>query len=207
MRSSGGCRWALAVLCVVALVAAGCAKKEVVRSDEGAGKVTEAPAAVPAPAAKGEPIVSETVKVEPVAPPVRETPPPAAETRTAMAEAAAGVAATEEKASGFDDIHFDYDKSFIREDAKPALAKVGDYLKRNAAATVQIEGHCDERGTAEYNMALGARRAESARKYLLSLGVKAAALSTVSYGKEKPLDAGHTEGAWAKNRRAHFVQR
>jgi peptidoglycan-associated lipoprotein len=191
----------------VALVAAGCAKKEVVRSDEGAGKTAEAPATAPAPAGKSEPIVSETVKVEPAAPAAKETPPPAAETRTAMAEAAAGVAATEEKASVFDDIHFDYDKSFIREDAKPALAKVADYLKKNAAAKAQIEGHCDERGTAEYNMALGARRAESAKKYLASLGVKAGALSTVSYGKEKPLDPGHAEDAWAKNRRAHFVVR
>ena len=82
---------------------------------------------------------------------------------------------------------------------------MADYLKRNGAAKVQIEGHCDERGTAEYNMALGARRAESAKKYLLSLGVKGAALSTVSYGKEKPLDPGHTEDAWAKNRRGHFI--
>ena len=206
MRLSGGCRWALSILFVMALVAGGCAKKEVVRSDEGAGKTAEAPATAPAPAPGSAPIVSETVKVEPVPAP-RQAPPPEAETRTAMAEAAAGVAATEEKASGFADIHFDYDKSFIREDAKPALAKVADHLKRNAGAKVQIEGHCDERGTAEYNMALGARRAESAKKYLASLGVNAAALSTVSYGKEKPLDPGHTEDAWAKNRRAHFVLR
>lgn len=204
MRLSGGCRWGLAALCIAALIAAGCAKKEVVRSDEGAGKTAEAPA--PAPAGQPGPIVSETVKAEPMAPAPQEAPPPA-ETRTAMAEAAAGVAATEETASRFEDIHFDFDKSFIREDAKPALAKVGDYLKRNAGAKVQIEGHCDERGTAEYNMALGARRAESAKKYLASLGVKDAALSTVSYGKEKPLDPGHAEDAWAKNRRAHFVVR
>ena len=192
MRVTGAWKWGLAVLIVLALVATGCAKKEVVRSNEEAGKTAEAPAA---PAPKPETIVSEPVKPEA----------PKAETQTAMAEAAAGMAATEEKASLFDDIHFDFDKSFIREDAKPVLAKVADYLKRNSGAKVQIEGHCDERGTAEYNMALGARRAESAKKYLLSLGVKSAALSTVSYGKEKPLDPGHTEDAWAKNRRDHFV--
>lgn len=201
MRLAGGCRWGLAILFVLALVAGGCAKKEVVRSNEEAGKTATAEA--PAPAGKPESIVSEPIKPE--APMAQETPPPAAGTQTAMAEAAAGVAATEEKPSQFDDIHFDFDKSFIREDAKPALAKVADYLKKNPAAKVQVEGHCDERGTAEYNMALGARRAESAKKYLLSLGVKGAAVSTVSYGKEKPLDPGHTEDAWAMNRRGHFV--
>ncbi len=201
MRLAGGCRWGLAVFFVLALIATGCAKKEVVRSNEEAGKAAEAPAA---PAAKPETVVSEPVKSEPVPAP-QEAPPPAAGTQTAMLEAKAGVEATEEKASQFADIYFDFDKSFIREDAKPALAKVADYLKKNPAAKVQIEGHCDERGTAEYNMALGARRAESAKKYLASLGVKAAVLSTVSYGKEKPLDPGHTEDAWAKNRRGHFV--
>lgn len=197
MRLSGGCKWGLAVLFVSALIATGCAKKEVVRSNEEAGKTAESAA----PAAKPETIVSEPIKPEASKP--QET--PSAGLQTAMAEAAAGVAATEEKASQFDDVRFDFDKSFIREDAKPALAKVADYLKKTAGAKVQIEGHCDERGTAEYNMALGARRAESARKYLLSLGVKAASLSTVSYGKEKPLDPGHTEDAWAKNRRDHFL--
>ncbi len=202
MRGTGGSRWGLAMLLVMALVAAGCAKKEVVRSNEEAGKTAEAPAAAPAaPAAKPESIVSEPVKPE--APKAQET--PAAGTQTAMAEAAAGVKATEEMASMFDDIHFDFDKSFIREDAKPVLAKVADYLKKNPGAKAQIEGHCDERGTAEYNMALGARRAESAKKYLGSLGVKGGQLSTVSYGKEKPLDPGHNEDAWAKNRRDHFV--
>ncbi len=200
MRSAGGCKWGLAVLLVLALVATGCAKKEVVRSNEEAGK----PAAeAAAPSAKPETIVSEPVKPE--VPKAQETPSSMAGTQTAAAEAAAGVAATEEKASMFQDIYFDFDKSFIREDAKPALAKVADYLKKNAGAKVQVEGHCDERGTAEYNMALGARRAEAAKKYLLSLGVKGGALSTVSYGKEKPLDPAHTEDAWAKNRRDHFV--
>jgi peptidoglycan-associated lipoprotein len=119
----------------------------------------------------------------------------------------AGIAATQEKPSPFEDIHFDYDKSFIREDAKPALQKVADYLKKNPGASMVIEGHCDERGTAEYNMALGERRAESAKSYLVSLGVKSGGFSTVSFGEEKPVDPGQNEGAWAKNRRAHFVLR
>jgi len=119
--------------------------------------------------------------------------------------AMAGIAATQEKPSSFEDIHFDFDKSFIREDAKPALQKVAETLKKNPGASLLIEGHCDERGTAEYNMALGERRATSSKSYLVSLGVKGGALSTVSFGKEKPVDPGHNEEAWAKNRRAHFV--
>ncbi len=196
MRSTGGFRWGLAVLLMLALVATGCAKKEVVRSNEGAGTAGQAPAA---PATQPESIVSEPVKEAP------KPEAPMAGTQLAAREAEAGQKATEEAASMFADIHFDFDKSFIREDAKPVLAKVADYLKKNPGSKVQIEGHCDERGTAEYNMALGARRAESAKKYLVSLGVKGGQLSTVSYGKEKPLDPGHDETAWAKNRRDHFV--
>ncbi|MBF8258890.1 MAG: peptidoglycan-associated lipoprotein [Actinobacteria bacterium] len=78
-------------------------------------------------------------------------------------------------------------------------------MKKNAGAKLQIEGHCDERGTAEYNLALGDRRAESARKYLVSLGISGGALSIISFGEMRPLDQGHTDEAWAKNRRAHFV--
>ena len=117
----------------------------------------------------------------------------------------AGVAVTEEKPSQFDDVRFDFDKSEVREDGRKTCQVVADYLKKNPKAKLQIEGHCDERGTAEYNMALGERRATAVMTYLVSLGVPKAALSTVSFGKEKPLDPGHDEGAWAKNRRAHFV--
>src|SRR4030065_700791 len=83
--------------------------------------------------------------------------------------------------------------------------KQGAKLKKNKGLRLLIEGHCDERGTSEYNMALGDRRAESARAYLVSMGVPASAISTVRVGKEKPLDPGHNEAAWAKNSRDHFV--
>jgi len=106
-----------------------------------------------------------------------------------------------------ENIHFDFDKSFIRNDAKPILEKVAAYMKKNPDAKLQIEGHCDERGTSEYNMALGQRRADSARKYLANLGVAGSRLSTISYGEEKPADPGHNEAAWAKNRRAVFAIR
>jgi peptidoglycan-associated lipoprotein len=90
-------------------------------------------------------------------------------------------------------------------DAQAALKGDADLLKRNATWAVTIEGHCDERGTAEYNLALGERRAVAARSYLVSLGISADRLKTVSYGKEFPFDPGHDESAFGKNRRAHFV--
>jgi len=104
----------------------------------------------------------------------------------------------------FKDIHFDFDKSFIRDDAKPILLSVADYMKSHPGAKVKIEGHCDERGTSEYNFALGQRRADSAKKYLQGLGVDANRLSTVSYGEERPLCTEHNETCWAKNRRGVF---
>ncbi len=197
-----GWKTGLTILGVIVMAFSfGCAKKQAVKSTE-----TAAPPAASAPAAPSTGKTQEGVVTETLKPEAGKTAPAeSAGTRVAAAEAAAGVAATEEKASPFKDIHFDFDKSAIREDAKPVLAAVADYMKKNKGAKLVIEGHCDERGTAEYNMALGDRRAESARKYLASLGVQAAVLSTVSYGKEKPLDPGHNEDAWAKNRRDHFV--
>ena len=103
------------------------------------------------------------------------------------------------------DIHFDFDKYNIRREDAEILKENAALLKKNPKITIQIEGHCDERGTVEYNLALGERRANNTKKYLASLGVSAARISTISYGKEKPLDPGHNEEAWARNRRAHIV--
>jgi peptidoglycan-associated lipoprotein len=100
---------------------------------------------------------------------------------------------------------FDFDKSDIRPDAAEVLKRKAGWLKENAAVNVIIEGHCDERGTAAYNLALGDRRAQSAKKFLVNLGIDAKRMETISYGKERPLDPGHNEAAWAKNRRAQFV--
>ncbi len=102
-------------------------------------------------------------------------------------------------------VFFDYDSSEVTADAQAALDANATVLKRSTGWTVTIEGHCDERGTAEYNLALGERRAVAARAYLVSLGISADRLRTVSYGKEFPFDPGHDESAWSKNRRAHFV--
>jgi peptidoglycan-associated lipoprotein len=102
-------------------------------------------------------------------------------------------------------VFFEYDSAEIGGDGQAALDADAALLKKYPTWVVTIEGHCDERGTAEYNLALGERRAVAARAYLLSLGIQADRLRTVSYGKEFPFDPGHNEAAWAKNRRAHFV--
>jgi peptidoglycan-associated lipoprotein len=101
--------------------------------------------------------------------------------------------------------YFDYDSAELSAAAQAALTENATVLKRYPTWTVTIEGHCDERGTAEYNLALGERRAVAARTYLVSLGIPADRLRTVSYGKEFPFDPGHDDPAYAKNRRAHFV--
>jgi peptidoglycan-associated lipoprotein len=103
------------------------------------------------------------------------------------------------------DVNFDFDSAALSEKARGILKTNAEWLKGNPAAKVQIEGHCDERGTAEYNMALGAKRAQAAMDYLTTLGVAANRLSTISYGEEIPVCREHTEDCWAKNRRARFV--
>lgn len=103
------------------------------------------------------------------------------------------------------DIHFDFDKYNIRPDAAAVLKKNAEFLLAHPTYKIQIEGHCDERGSVEYNLVLGERRAKSAKNYLVNLGVEKDRLSTISYGKEMPLDPRHNEEAWAKNRRCHFI--
>lgn len=103
------------------------------------------------------------------------------------------------------DIYFDFDKYDLRPGDMAILKGNAELLKKYHKVKIQIEGHCDERGTNEYNLALGERRANSSRNYLLSIGVSPERISTISYGEERPLDSGHTEEAWAKNRRAHTI--
>lgn len=107
--------------------------------------------------------------------------------------------------SPFQPVFFAYDRFDVDSAGQQALNTNAEILRKYPSWIVTIEGHADERGTAEYNLALGERRALTARDYLVTLGVPADRLRTVSYGKEFPFDAGHTEEAWAKNRRAHFV--
>ena len=102
------------------------------------------------------------------------------------------------------DIHFEFDKSRLMPNAKEILRDKAKWLRAHPDASIIIEGHCDERGTNEYNMGLGDRRARSAQSFLVDLGIGRARLTTISYGEEKPADSRHNEKAWAKNRRAHF---
>jgi peptidoglycan-associated lipoprotein len=101
-----------------------------------------------------------------------------------------------------DTIYFDYDKTTLRPDALPALLRIAEWMRQNPTVQIRIAGHADERGTREYNLALGDRRAASVRAYLVSVGVSGQRLETVSYGKERPVAVGSNEESWAKNRRA-----
>lgn len=103
------------------------------------------------------------------------------------------------------DIGFNFDSAALSEEARTTLRSNADWLRANAAARIQIEGHCDERGAADYNMALGAKRAQAAMDYLASLGITANRMSTISYGEEIPVCKDKTESCWAQNRRARFV--
>lgn len=104
----------------------------------------------------------------------------------------------------FRTVYFDLDSYDIRPDAKPLLAEAARLMRQYPQISLRLEGHCDERGTAEYNLALGEKRANAVRDYLVGLGVERSRLSTVSFGKERPADLGHDEAAWAKNRRVEF---
>jgi len=103
------------------------------------------------------------------------------------------------------DVRFEYDRANLTDEARGILEKHALWLQGHREAKVTVEGHCDDRGTVDYNLALGEQRARAVRDYLVSLGVAPARLKTVSYGKERPLDPGNNEAAWAKNRRAHFA--
>ena len=103
------------------------------------------------------------------------------------------------------DAFFEYNDSQLTADAQSALTSSATWLKKNPQYNLLIEGHCDERGTEQYNLALGDRRANQAKEYLVTLGVDTGRIRTVSYGEERPFDPGHDESAWSKNRRAHLV--
>lgn len=176
-----GFKGMVVALGVVAMMAAGCAKEEVVKKDE--------------------PVVQQQT-VAPKQEPVKAVEPPA-KPEPKQEEA---VAAKASEAVVLETVYFDFDKSDLRQDARDALSKNAEaLLKKVADAKVQVAGHCDERGSDEYNLALGDRRAKSVAKYLTTLGIKADRISTISYGKEKPAVQGSNEAAWSKNRRAEFV--
>lgn len=119
----------------------------------------------------------------------------------------APMAGLEDQIKAFVDanIYFAFDKYSLDAQARETLAQKAEFLKTNPNITIQIEGHCDERGTTEYNLALGERRAKAAQDYIVSLGITKERIAIISYGEEKPAEDGHSEEAWSKNRRDHFV--
>ena len=131
--------------------------------------------------------------------PATETPQttPPAENKTAETT-------PEEKLGGYPDVYFAYDDANLSDEARQVLSGSAAKLSKNGDK-VEVQGNCDERGSVEYNLALGERRAASVKSYLLSYGIAGSRVTTVSFGKEKPVDTGHDESAWAKNRRAHFA--
>jgi peptidoglycan-associated lipoprotein len=174
----------LVMLFVLTLLVAGCAKKPV--EDEAAmGETTEVAVVEDQPAAVVEEEVDEAARA-------------AAEAEAASLRAANDLVR----------IYFDFDQYVLTDSAKDQLAINAKLLKAAPAVKVKVEGHCDERGSDEYNLALGEKRALATKNYLVSLGVATSRLSVISYGEEMPLDSTTSEAAWAKNRRAEFkVQR
>ncbi|HUH66841.1 MAG TPA: peptidoglycan-associated lipoprotein Pal [Syntrophales bacterium] len=176
------------IVCLSIAMTTGCAKKTGVK-EQGITGEEKAPAAAPAQ----QPAKEVAKEAETKAP--------------AEAEAKQEKAAPVKEEITFSDIHFDFDKYNLKPESRDVLKKLADWLSQNKDKSVLIEGNCDERGTTEYNLALGERRAQEAMKYLVELGVDAKMIKTISYGKERPLDPGHNEEAWAKNRRDHFVSK
>jgi len=179
---------------VGSLALMGCPKRPEVTS---AGPAATGPAAAVAPATPATPLAPKAGET----PVTRPTLPSDRAVQPAQPAAAAKPAA----ASPLKDVFFDFDKSLVRDDQKSALADNVAWLKSNPSAKITVEGHCDERGTAEYNLGLGERRAKAVKDYLIAAGIPADRVSTISYGKERPFVLGHDESAWKWNRRGHFV--
>lgn len=175
----------------------GCPKRPEV-GQAGPGAVGPAAATAPTPApAPPSPQTGEARVTQPPAPAETPVPPSAGAQGQAQGQTPA--------ASPLKDVFFEFDRSAIRDDQKAALNEDVGWLKGHAKAKITIEGHCDERGTAEYNLALGERRSKAVKDYLIAAGVPADLVSTISYGKERPFVLGHDESAWKWNRRGHFV--
>jgi len=172
----------------IALIMTGCPKKTVVK-EEPSVKKEEAAAAAKADAESKEKESKAKEDFE----------------KSMVAKKTPGIEGEVFESSLLKDVHFDFDKYDIRPADATILKANADLLKKYHKVKIQIEGHCDERGTVEYNLALGERRANSTRNYLVSIGVSPERVSTISYGKERPLDPAHNEEAWTKNRRAHTI--
>ena len=191
------------IFCISIVLMTGCAKKAVSK-DEGlvAGDQKAAAAQSEADAKKKE---AEAAAKEEATRKLAAEQQKEDVKELALKRDAAAAAAAEKEQTAFEDIYFVFDKSTIEPEAREILKRLASLLGSNKNYSLVVEGHCDERGTVEYNLALGQRRADAAMKYLVDLGLDKESIKTITYGKERPLDPGHDEEAWAKNRRAHFL--
>ncbi|MCM8769340.1 MAG: peptidoglycan-associated lipoprotein Pal [Candidatus Omnitrophica bacterium] len=217
-------KWLVVLMASVILILSGCCPEIMRQRKEAASalkptepvtpQIPSVPPTTPSPPEK---------PVKPVTPPVPQPPvsPPAKATPTEIAKATKGEDIAQkaippgtvfrepsevspEAAMVFQNIYFDFDRYDLKPEAQKVLKEIAAYLLKNPNIKVMIEGHCDERGTREYNLALGEQRSLSARRYLTALGVAPARLFTTSYGEDKPADPRSNEEAWAKNRRCEF---
>lgn len=181
----------LLVFIIAMVVAGGCAKKELVKNEEPITQI-----ATTVQPAKTEPAVPSKPDALAV---------PSASGREETHESLTPILIAAELKYLLENIYFDFDAATLSPEARKALVKNVTIMKNEPSVIVRIEGHCDERGSDEYNLALGERRAKAALQYLVTMGISEKRVSTISYGKEKPTDSGHDEAAWAKNRRDEFV--
>lgn len=197
----------------VLVVLDGCKSSQTTSGSQEVAKVEPPPQppAAPAPAPPPPPPPAPAPEPPPPPPPVAApapAPPPPPPVVQEMAPEVAAAPTAEDPlawAVGLADVLFDYDKSAIRKSEHGKLAEVAKKLKEDGKRKVLVEGHCDQRGTSAYNLALGDRRAKSVKKYLVDLGVAASQIQTTSFGKERPLCTETTEECYQRNRRAHFV--
>lgn len=190
---------AVVVVLVAVVMTAGCAKQDVVKKDEGIVPVVDVKK-IESATKSNETKSDTTLSKQAVAPPVAQSAP-----APVSAQQPQKTSSDEVMPSTLEKIYFDFDSSSLSESSRSLLVKNATVLAKEAAAKIRIEGNCDERGSAEYNLALGERRAKAAHQYLVTMGIKPDRLSIISYGKEKPAVQGSDEAAWAKNRRDEFV--
>lgn len=181
-----------------ALLAGGCAKNEVVKKDQSLAPSTTVAKA---------PTQQEKVKIKeaPVAPVVAPVAKEVVKETAAPMTAETKADQTEELKKELEKVYFNFDSANLSEQARKSLVVNADLLKKIAKGKIRVEGNCDERGSDDYNLALGEKRAKEAVQYLINLGIPAERLTAISYGKEKPVAKGHDEASWAKNRRDDFV--
>ena len=198
----------LVVLSFGALLSGGCAKKDMVRAEEPVSAVTTpSTTAAPEVAKPAQPMQEARPEAEggAVQQPMTETTPAREQVVTQEQASETAQAPAADLEADLQEVYFNFDSADLSEDSRSILTRNADYLSKQSGVKVRIEGNCDERGSDDYNMALGERRAKAAKDYLVNLGIASDRLSTISYGEEKPVDAGHDEEAWGMNRRAEFV--